>query len=506
MLLIRFILLYCVFIINGMCSDVNFDQFKSEFESMKTHIVSMESRIELLKIDADQCKIKTEALTEELRIHKDEINTKITEAEAKLETLDSLDAKFQEYVELSSLMTVAESCLELASHGITTSKEYDLDPDGINRGQIPIKAHCSLPDGVTKIGHEIEIEVLHCDTQSCFTHVMNYDSVTIEQIIALMQSSTECYQKIEFHCLSTPLVASVTDEKMFSLKDRNGTEYWPESLGNSSCNHIYPQWMKDVEYIRDMNVLPVTGFSYGPMKFEAQEAKVKLGPLTCHPDENSIFKNSELEEIKKVVNGCLIKTCLNKGSCMGIENDFKCSCPPGFTGKRCETNIDECINNPCINGECKDEINGYKCQCHSGFSGQNCDITCPIEDSKYKVVDDQCYYFINTYGYYEPQKKICKTLFSGNGRLFEPQNSGDLKKVHKFAKDNFNRGHWYVGIQDPYQNGTLTFTSSGLPLPFTVPTASAVYEEKCVLVYPSGNVRRFTCSRSSQRAICENAS
>ena len=133
MLLIRFILLYCVFIINGMCSDVNFDQFKSEFESMKTHIVSMESKIELMKIDADQCKIKTEALTEELRIHKDEINTKITEAEAKLETLDSLDAKFQEYVELSSLMTVVESCLELANHGITTSKEYDLDPDGINR-------------------------------------------------------------------------------------------------------------------------------------------------------------------------------------------------------------------------------------------------------------------------------------------------------------------------------------------------------------------------------------
>ena len=79
------------------------------------------------------------------------------------------------------------------------------------RGQIPIKAYCSLPDGITKIGHEIEIEVLHCDTQSCFTHDMNYDSATIEQIIALMQTSTECYQKIEFHCLSTPLVASVSN-------------------------------------------------------------------------------------------------------------------------------------------------------------------------------------------------------------------------------------------------------------------------------------------------------
>ena len=101
--MLRLILVYCVFIINGMCSnDISFDQFKTE---MLTQFESMESQIELLKVDADQCKIKTQALTEELRNHK----------------------------ELSRLMTVTESCLELANHGITTSKEYDLDPDGVNR-------------------------------------------------------------------------------------------------------------------------------------------------------------------------------------------------------------------------------------------------------------------------------------------------------------------------------------------------------------------------------------
>ena len=65
------------------------------------------------------------------------------------------------------------------------------------------------------------------------------------------------------------------------------------------------------------------------MRSEVQEAKVKLGPLTCHQDANSISKNSEIGNIKKVINGCLIKTCLNQGSCLGIENDFECSCPPG---------------------------------------------------------------------------------------------------------------------------------------------------------------------------------
>ena len=65
MLLIRLILLYCVFIIdNGMCSsDVNFDQFKSE---MLTQFESMKTQIELLKDSVDQCKIKPQYLTEEL--------------------------------------------------------------------------------------------------------------------------------------------------------------------------------------------------------------------------------------------------------------------------------------------------------------------------------------------------------------------------------------------------------------------------------------------------------
>ena len=85
-----------------------------------------------------------------------------------------------------------------------------------NRGQIPIKAHCSLPDGVTKIGDELEIEISHCGSQDYFTHEINYDSVTIDQIIALIQSSTECYQKIEYHCLSTPLAVSVSNSAIYT--------------------------------------------------------------------------------------------------------------------------------------------------------------------------------------------------------------------------------------------------------------------------------------------------
>ena len=33
-------------------------------------------------------------------------------------------------------------------------------------------------------------------------------------------------------------------------------------------------------------------------------------------------------------------------------------CSDGFTGMNCETTIDHCANNPCVNGTCSDLVNG----------------------------------------------------------------------------------------------------------------------------------------------------
>lgn len=52
-------------------------------------------------------------------------------------------------------------------------------------------------------------------------------------------------------------------------------------------------------------------------------------------------------------------------------NSFKCICPIGFTGARCQTNIDDCLSQPCRHGGiCHDAIAGYSCECPPGYTGK----------------------------------------------------------------------------------------------------------------------------------------
>ncbi|XP_072047469.1 LOW QUALITY PROTEIN: uncharacterized protein [Amphiura filiformis] len=62
------------------------------------------------------------------------------------------------------------------------------------------------------------------------------------------------------------------------------------------------------------------------------------------------------------------------------SNGYFCWCEPGWTGTRCEINIDECAPTPCLNGgTCHDGINQFTCDCVSGFTGSRCQFDTIIE-------------------------------------------------------------------------------------------------------------------------------
>jgi len=73
------------------------------------------------------------------------------------------------------------------------------------------------------------------------------------------------------------------------------------------------------------------------------------------------------------IDECASNPCLNGGTCTDRVNGFKCTCVPGFRGTQCQTDNDECASNPCLNGgTCTDQVNGFTCSCVPGSTGTRC--------------------------------------------------------------------------------------------------------------------------------------
>ncbi|KAG7519448.1 cadherin EGF LAG seven-pass G-type receptor 3 isoform X2 [Solea senegalensis] len=54
---------------------------------------------------------------------------------------------------------------------------------------------------------------------------------------------------------------------------------------------------------------------------------------------------------------------------------LRCRCPVGFTGDYCETEINLCYSNPCLNGGvCARREGGYTCICREDFTGDRCEF------------------------------------------------------------------------------------------------------------------------------------
>ena len=57
-----------------------------------------------------------------------------------------------------------------------------------------------------------------------------------------------------------------------------------------------------------------------------------------------------------------------------LSGNFTCSCIPDYTGRRCETQVNDCSPLPCYNnGQCVDGIASFMCNCPRPFTGQRCE-------------------------------------------------------------------------------------------------------------------------------------
>jgi len=88
------------------------------------------------------------------------------------------------------------------------------------------------------------------------------------------------------------------------------------------------------------------------------------------------FMQSDTFHHFSIATPCSSRQCKNNGKCLPLyaENDYKCVCKEGFTGKICESDIDECSLNKCHqNATCTNTKGSYNCTCKDGFVGDGKD-------------------------------------------------------------------------------------------------------------------------------------
>ncbi|KAM9297917.1 protein eyes shut homolog [Morus bassanus] len=96
--------------------------------------------------------------------------------------------------------------------------------------------------------------------------------------------------------------------------------------------------------------------------FLGHNCEIDVNECSSRPCQN----RGEFCEVQ--INNCGSNSCENGGTCIDYEDHFKCTCPIGFEGERCEVDIDACLfyNISCAPGAlCMDKSHGFNYTCLS---------------------------------------------------------------------------------------------------------------------------------------------
>ncbi|KAJ1528673.1 hypothetical protein ONE63_007067 [Megalurothrips usitatus] len=75
------------------------------------------------------------------------------------------------------------------------------------------------------------------------------------------------------------------------------------------------------------------------------------------------------------INDCKLNPCHNGGTCVDRVNSFQCICKEGWEGETCAVNRNDCEPNPCRNnGTCSDRVADFWCSCRDGWKGKTCSL------------------------------------------------------------------------------------------------------------------------------------
>ncbi|XP_013411664.1 multiple epidermal growth factor-like domains protein 6 [Lingula anatina] len=133
------------------------------------------------------------------------------------------------------------------------------------------------------------------------------------------------------------------------------------------------------------------------------------------PEDHTCTKISDKRYECKPVDHCALSPCHHGNCSQGNDTDYTCACQPGWAGRNCSEDINECEeNNGNCDHACVNEEGSHRCQCRTGFrllengrscgecliNGNRCAHTC-VNSSCAHSVHCQCHrgYLLGENGY-----------------------------------------------------------------------------------------------------------
>lgn len=327
-------------------------ELKQEFKQELDKAVAEKTQEIEIKLKAKISKALANEFTEKLANQKTEITEKISaqlteDLESQMmemseqikdnifegvadEVAEEIEPVFEELIAetehlkvMSKLIKVPRTCEEWATAGMTNSGVFRIDPDGEDTGADPINVYCDFTDRSTVIQHNMadEVELEQCENPElgCQKVRLEYE-VPMSQVIALTQLSETCEQTIQFDCFVAPLREHGEDLGYWLDRNGNKSTFFHGNLNPDkphicqcgldqscvipelpcNCDAKEPNSQSDQGVITDKNLLPITGFAYGPLEYEMQEATVKIGHLKCSGIWNYFhsFHSLKLKRVK----------------------------------------------------------------------------------------------------------------------------------------------------------------------------------------------------------------
>ncbi|KAE8583490.1 hypothetical protein XENTR_v10020541 [Xenopus tropicalis] len=148
----------------------------------------------------------------------------------------------------------------------------------------------------------------------------------------------------------------------------------------------------DAVHVGGLATADSTIFWGGYFKGCVQDLRINNDHLEFfHPEHINVQETLYFGNNTNVTENCISDDvchqgpCRNEGNCSVTWNDFVCSCPANFTGKRCEEPV-WCRRSPCLPGStCVDVPKGFVCLANVSFQGHSSAVFTPIISEEHNL-------------------------------------------------------------------------------------------------------------------------